>query len=263
MESNNIEDIRKKRYSREVVESSNSKNDEKSKKSRARTLKTDNGLEVTDDSNYKSCCSDSNDDIGSDKVPQKSEKVPQDVDDREGNQQPEYDDIESALQQVVQISDGIKEYVSDNAWISFRVGHAGDASLLATCIRKSINEKKICNENKAQPDGKKSSNFSSEDTSLEVRLAEGLGDEDTPPSIFALLVDVNKTDEEPHLGAAALFATTAEKQSQLLIVDWMYVDDQLEDIAAIIERRLWLRLCTLSVLSSCDKIVSKKKLESV
>jgi len=102
-------------------------------------------------------------------------------------------DLEVALQRVVRMNhygsksnsdnnnvpenyqeEASKEFLSQDCWVNFRMGHAGDAFALASCYQKS-----------KQEDGESTKKSNEEDTTLEVRLAEGLGDEDTPPAIFA------------------------------------------------------------------------------
>jgi hypothetical protein len=270
-------------------------------------------------------------------------------------------DIENALHHIVQLSDGIQEPVSSDGTvlISFRVGHAGDAAVLAKLIRQSsssssssssilTNDKNDNNnvdnnndtkKNKIERNENPNDNCkereedkqqhqqdtadsattpvaitaigspitsagttllnSNEDTTLEVRLADGLGDEDTPPSVFALIVDVTTTktaksdkgiDQDGQkdsfhknnnstiltttvaasntstMVGAALLSTLMIEQTKVLLVEWMDIvfddkttsnilDNDSTILKGIIERRLWLRLCTLSIILSCERIV--------
>jgi hypothetical protein len=163
-------------------------------------------------------------------------------------------DLESALHHVVSMGDGCKEFLSDDAWVIFRVGHVGDASALEKCYRKS--RKDGDNELSVTPE------------QMEVRLADGLGDEDNPPSIFALIAEVKSKSEDVSrdLAAAALFG--GDDNSEVVRVEWIHVNGSLPPaIASILERRLWLRLSALSLLLSYDIIVEqdtrKKKDEEV
>ncbi|KAL7559685.1 hypothetical protein ACA910_002393 [Epithemia clementina (nom. ined.)] len=75
-------------------------------------------------------------------------------------------------------------------WITFRLGHAGDVSELARLYR-------CCGEEgqQQQQETKEVSSHqhaSDETTSLEVRLAEGMGDEDHPPVVYCLLAYINE-----------------------------------------------------------------------
>jgi hypothetical protein len=258
-------------------------------------------------------------------------------------------DVENALHQVIQVSEGIHEYISNNGtFISFRVGHAGDASALAELIRKSLllvrndcsdssviessnsNNKRdnhigSQNEENQQPadpittttTGTAASTTtisssttlattavnSNEDTTLEVRLADGLGDEDTPPSVFALIVDIttrndnnnennssqnkaksnnkcnNNKNSNDHkstsppprsisnMAGAALISISIVEQTKILLVEWLDViidtialdNDTMNVLKGIIERRLWLRLCTLCILLFCERIVMQEQ----
>lgn len=279
MDGGSIDDVRKKRDSRDVVERNALKSSEKPKKLRSRRMKTaDTSLCNSTDSpkqqNSKPTttkCSDLNEDIGNFSVsssvsvglksstPEGSNKTP--------NAFPFHSnclDIETALANVVQASDKVPEPVSELSWISFRVGHAGDISALATLIRKSdaIQPKQEERNDKVTQIKQHSvTSLVTEDSSLEVRLADGLGDEDNPPSIFAVLVDIHTNDKESKLVAGALVSLTWEESSKVLYIEWMYVDKDVlgtKDLIGVIERRLWLRICTLSVVTSCEKVVGKK-----
>ena len=162
-------------------------------------------------------------------------------------------DLESALHHVVSMGDGCKEFLSDDAWVIFRVGHVGDASALEKCYRKSR---------------KGGENESVTPEQMEVRLADGLGDEDNPPSIFALIGDLKSKSEDvsEDLAAVALFG--GDDNSEVVRVEFIHVNGSLPPaIASILERRLWLRLSALSLLLSYDIIVEqdtrKKKDEEV
>jgi hypothetical protein len=287
MENSTVEDTRKKRDNREVVAEGHSTTaDEKSKKIRARRqhiVNHDSLLDVARAQSTANCSSKVSESHHEDSVGNAATQVSsltgsKSQNDEHGNKDctgpGKAVDLESALHHIVQLSDGIKEYITDNVWISFRVGHAGDASALAACVRKSstlsnTKDNNNCSlptpisDNKKKSTSLNGATASPEDTSLEVRLADGLGDEDTPPSIFALLVDISKKDDEPRLGAAALFSTGWDDVSRILLVEWFYIDDQEKELAGIIQRRLWLRLCTLSVMTSCNKIVGKKSSTTV
>ena len=102
-----------------------------------------------------------------------------------------------------------------------------------------------------------SSAIHTEDTSLEIRLAEGLGDEDSPPSIFALLADIsNDKDCDRKLGAVALISYGWVDFTSVLRLDFFYIikDVQFSDISNLLERRMWLRISTLALMT-CNEIV--------
>jgi hypothetical protein len=162
-------------------------------------------------------------------------------------------DLESALLRIVQVGDGVSEPLSESVSVKFRVAHAGDASSLATCYQKSFVNGKVSNR------VRKSSDCSEEDTSFEVRLAESLGDEDNPPYAFALLAELF-TDETtpPKIGAAALLTPAWQEQSRVVRVEWLYVDRE-QTVADLLERRLWLRLSTLSLMTSCELVLEESR----
>jgi hypothetical protein len=219
MENGGNDDSRKKRDNTDVVEGDSVPSEEKTKKLRAAKQRPSNTPKITGNG----MCLTTTQSIG------------------------RMLDLEVSLQQLTRIG-GIetpKEYLSQSKWIQFRTGHAGDAASLATCYRKS---KTNLNDDRRK----------GEDSSLEIRLAEGLGDEDSPPSIFALLADIVDDEEDSRiLGAAALISAGWEDATSCLKVKMLYVseDDCINDIADILERRMWLRLSALALMSSKQMVV--------
>ena len=97
-------------------------------------------------------------------------------------------------------------------------------------------------------------------SSLELWLADGLGDEDIPPSLFALLAHVNYDKDEDEAGsntkaselaAVALLTVSWEHGCRVLRVEWLQVDSDLDN-ARLVERRMWLRLSALSLMTACE-----------
>ncbi|CAB9527187.1 expressed unknown protein [Seminavis robusta] len=120
----------------------------------------------------------------------------------------ENQDLESALSYVASIGEGRTESLSSDATLSFRVGHAGDASTLANWYKKSMASRNN-NPDNHHPDGEKSQEIinsespskpdksaSADDSPLELWLVDGLGDEGIPPSLFALIADVSSTTKK-------------------------------------------------------------------
>lgn len=168
-------------------------------------------------------------------------------------------DLEGALHYVIRMGDHDKEFLTEDKskWVTFRAGHTGDVSSLASFYRESIVDPK-CTPDKGTDHEKKVSSVP-DDTPLEVWLADGLGGEDAPPSFFALLADISSLDtpKVSRLGAAAILTLAWEDSSRVLRVEWMHVDNEME-FANLLERRLWLRLSALSLLSSCELLVVSK-----
>jgi hypothetical protein len=171
-------------------------------------------------------------------------------------------DLEGAFHYVIRMGDcdgTNKEFLTEDRskWVIFRAGHTGDVSSLASFYRQSIVDPNCTPDKGADRDKKVSS--VPDDTPLEVWLADGLGDEDAPPAFFALLADISSVDapKVSWLGAAAILTLAWEDSSRVLRVEWMHVDNELE-FANLLERRLWLRLSTLSLLSSCELLVVSK-----
>lgn len=155
-------------------------------------------------------------------------------------------DLESALLRVARMGSSdnpaMRERVSsseegDNeSWIKYRVAHSGDASTLAGCYRKLRDSEESPKEN----------------SSLEMWLAEGLGDEDRPPFVFALLAEVLGEGAPARVGSAALLTQTWCDGKRFVRIEWTYsMNDP-------VERSMWLRLASLGLLLSCDLLVSEK-----
>lgn len=225
-------------------------------------------------------------------------------------------DLESALTVLMGASEGQQERISDHSYLTFRIGHAGDASLLAlwyssknrkATLQQShvddapgsttsvttaaavddrvqpqrVEEKEAQQVNNHKDDGAKSEAVAPSPavqleqeaaSSLELWLAEGLGNEDMPPSLFALLAHVNydkqqddKVEDEgdeagnttakaSRLAAVALLTVAWENSSRVLRVEWLQVDYELDN-ATLVERRMWLRLAALSLMTACEMYV--------
>jgi hypothetical protein len=172
-------------------------------------------------------------------------------------------DLEGAFHYVIRMGDcdgNDKEFLTEDRskWVTFRAGHTGDVSSLASFYRESIGDPN-CTPDKGADHEKKVSSVP-DDTPLEVWLADGLGGEDAPPSFYALLAEISSADtpKVSRLGAAAILTLAWEDSSRVLRVEWMHVVDNEMEFADLLERRLWLRLSTLSLLSSCELLVVSK-----
>jgi hypothetical protein len=162
-------------------------------------------------------------------------------------------DLESAIHSVVQASADCTDRLPSDEIVSFRVGHNGDSSALAACIRKLRKTDSPGSSSKAE---RTNSTGSLEDTSLEVKLAEGLGDEDNPPCVFALFAEVHtEKDLTPKLGAAALLAMGWDERASALYVEWLYVDVDL-CFAVFLKKLMLLRLSAIALLTSSSIHVS-------
>lgn len=89
-----------------------------------------------------------------------------------------------------------EEAISDASSLSFRLGHAGDASTIASWYRTSntsVESPKDEESDELPACGKEDSarkEIVATASSLEIWLEKGLGNEDTAPSLFALLSHV-------------------------------------------------------------------------
>ena len=226
-------------------------------------------------------------------------------------------DLESALHYAASIGEGQKEPLSHGYHLSFRVGHAGDAATLANWYRqkkvtnhpfdedtpitstmdKNAGEKLDSNSTlstisttptkQQSPEESQSAHTNPSPalvpdhqgaaSSLELWLVDGLGDEECPPSLFALIADVtssssslvddtadessnssssnnNNNKSSQHstkLAAVALLTSSWENASRVLRLEWFRVDDHLP-CKNLVERRMWLRLSLLSLATASE-----------
>lgn len=190
-------------------------------------------------------------------------------------------DLESALLYLTRItesSNNEKEFLSKedrSTWVDFRVGHAGDASTIAnwyqqsSLMESSELEVKINTVQEADEEADDSADAEPSTTSsmLEVWLADGLGDEDHPPAVHALLAQVHKKSEEEGgmtIGSVALLNLTWERGERVLRVPWIQFDSTLSaDLLKALEQRTWLRISLLAKMTSCQSITVEKRLTSV
>lgn len=189
-------------------------------------------------------------------------------------------DLESALLYLVRSpgEGGPKEYITfdKSTWVTFQVGHDGDASTIACLYRQSkrrdtsdspeLEPTQILLENGNISGTEEEPSVSS---MLEVWLADGIGDEDTPPSVYCLVAHVHSTTttiiHKPPgskttttkttttLGAVAMLTLAIADGERILRVEWMHLDPSLPpDVASTLEKRLWLRLSALAWMTACQ-----------
>lgn len=180
-------------------------------------------------------------------------------------------DMESAIFYLTQPDGTSKEYLMEDEatspWITFRAGHAGDASTIAQWYQDSLQaptetpELDIAQE---QPQPLTESDDDPTSSMLEVWLADGLGDEDTPPVVHALLAHIVQEKEDKitsALAAVALLVMTWTEGERHLRVEWMHIDSNIDSsVAAVLEQRIWLRIVTLSHMTACQAVSFDKSL---
>lgn len=147
------------------------------------------------------------------------------------NTESEYIDIETAMHRILHPE---REPLSDDMYVTFRAGHAGDATAIEALYHGGKNADTSTEEHKEESA-----------SSLELWLAEGMGDEDTPPSVFSILAEISSDDQSSnsHLAAVALFTVAWEANQRMLRVEWCHVDK------SVLARRLWLRLSALALMT--------------
>jgi hypothetical protein len=193
-------------------------------------------------------------------------------------------DLESALLYLVQVDASCKEFLSktdgsSTSWVTFRVGHAGDASTIANLYRQS-KRRNLQDENpelEIRPthiEGGEEESPTSSSSMLEIWLADGMGDEDTPPSMYSLMAHVHTTSnptsssESPKvvttsLGAISLLTLAWADEERILRVEWMHVDPSLpQEVSSTLEQRLWLRLSSLALMTACQVLTVDKQFTS-
>ena len=169
---------------------------------------------------------------------------------------------------LLQIETDEKEFLTKDksTWATFRVGHAGDASTIANWYRK---EQRVLQDEspelKKQPEDTEDDG---EETTLEISIAEGMGDEGNPPSLYSLVAHVHCLDSSESspkkspsktstkaLGAVALMTVAFANDERILRVEWISINSDLpHEAAKTLEQRMWLRLSTLSVMTACQVV---------
>ena len=256
MEKEGNDDLRKKRGSRQVADNPSSYSDRKLK-SRKKNKGTGRGMRDEDSSGRNSTfferppvedveVQDVEASATSDSSPPPSQQT---------NAGMSWD-VESALHHIVGLGSSQKEHMSKTCWVSFRVAHSGDAVLLEKCFRRELD--RACSptsQGETNSRNSPSAVLSNAERCEQraVRLAIALGDEDRPPSVYALVAEVCTSDRTApaSLGAEMLFVV--DEYSSIIRPKNVYVDET-SQFAALLERRLWLRLSALSVLLSYDVV---------
>jgi hypothetical protein len=185
------------------------------------------------------------------------------------NTDPNVWDLESALQYIVSVE--TKESLNDTNTVSFRVGHAGDASTISNLYQQSQATKSPEFELRKTTSTTTTTTTTTEpeeesSSLLELWLAEGMGDEDTPPSLHILLAHINNGSGSgpSQLAAIALLTISWEEDTRMLRVEWLYIDPSLDrPVGLTLERRLWLRLSSCALLTACQLVQVEEDLTSV
>ena len=209
------------------------------------------------------------------------------------------------------------EPIGNDEHVTFRVGHSGDAARIASLYQRataplamntatptaatsvattsvSTNKTSTTNNDKETKkreahDKTSNSNSSSanngddDNHAFELRLADGLGDENTPPAIYALLVEVqrrdsihakdeensknsiNRNSSSAVLGAVVLLTASShhpqqqqpqqpqKQQYQCTVrVEWKHIDATVVRSVHVLERRILVRLAALALLAECN-----------
>eukprot|EP00977_Amphora_coffeiformis_P020436 scaffold8266_cov175-Amphora_coffeaeformis.AAC.4 len=125
--------------------------------------------------------------------------------------------------------DSVGSKPSPALWVNFRLAHTGDAATLAALYCKQ--QQPTSNPNEEQ---------------IALWLADGLGDEDTPPSVYGLLCEVHQEDEKGshQIGAAVLLTAAWQEDLQRVIrIEWYRIQPEYRKL----EGHLFLRLAALAL----------------
>ena len=163
-------------------------------------------------------------------------------------------DLETALHRIFTCADTTeKEFLSEDKWLTFRIGHAGDASTIASLYRKTspVSESELSKDDGKNDEKDEKIKSCDDADALELRIATGMGDEDMPPAVFAILAEVVTNDDIPtvQLGAVALLTLDWDLGQRLLRIEWFYVDETLTEYD-LVKRRLWFRLSALALVTA-------------
>jgi len=152
----------------------------------------------------------------------------------------------------------------NNYWIEFRVGHSGDAASLAALFSQKEKKHNVDAQDRADSNQlmlKEKPREELDDCSkLELRIASGLGDEQTPPALHAILAEICVGDiKERHsgtlkeLGAAAIATIdwNPHQSMRYLRLEEIKVDESKVPIKHLLMRRLLLSLSALALKTAC------------
>lgn len=162
-------------------------------------------------------------------------------------------DLETALHCLVGKEDDGREYLLGDQYVRFRIGHSADALAIARWKRQREDQAKYTADSESTNKlDLKTGEDEDSSTSLELWLADGLGEEDgKPPSVFSLLGYVQPSAQ---LAAVALLTMAWENNERTLRVEWCDVDSSL-GVAVLLKRRLMLRLSALALMTACRMLV--------
>lgn len=161
-------------------------------------------------------------------------------------------DLETAIHRLIHVGDGDSndiaccESLAPDWFLRFRIGHAGDASTLSELYQ---NSKRCVDETNTV-------------NNLDIRLSDALGNEDLPPSSFALIGELVNDGIHPAaisnialpvIAVVAILVQGWENGLRVLQVEWLYVMN-CHALSDLLERRMFLRLCTLAHMTSSDAI---------
>ena len=145
--------------------------------------------------------------------------------------------VEPCIQEERDDSVGSKP--SPALWINFRLAHMGDASALAAlyCKRSS--------QSSSEQPQQQQQTFNQNEEQISLWLADGLGDEDTPPSVYGLICEVHQEDDKVshELGAAVLLTAAWQNDEKVIRIEWYMIKPEHPNI----EGHLFLRLAALAI----------------
>ena len=174
---------------------------------------------------------------------------------------PIYGDIESAIDYLCRPCVSSEPMDTDLSKIlTFRPAKSSDSQQLLSLYRESkpckcanddnANDRKDCGDVEDMP-------------RLEVQLADALGDEDHPPFVHGIIVELWSNNEReplvPVAGAALLSQGKDIDGNDCLRVEWLYrgVKEMSSSESELLRQRLFLRLSALAVLVNSTLILSE------
>ena len=197
-------------------------------------------------------------------------------------------------------SNDFLEKISPTTTLNFRMGHAGDASTIAELYRSWQTDTA---RGRAEPTNETSTDDADDEhgtanreitnqheatttaaDDLEVWLADAVGNEDVPPCAFVLIAETRECSAEKDadnndvdkasapssptpsdqnlLVALAIMTQVWEDAARMLRIEWLYVRRD-HELAGLIERRMWLRLSTLAIMTQSEGIIVKESVKDL
>lgn len=173
---------------------------------------------------------------------------------------PQKNGLESVIIDVC--SQGIESLGDDGSSALYRLGDSSDVRAIVSLYRKIEQEGEeddhtdSCERDKSEKGSETTESSSLDESTFIATIANAIGDEDHPASIFPVCCDTKLSEDgDASLSAVALVSNGWDGTDLTLRVEWLGVSPTF-DKKELLTRRLWLRLASMALSMSCGLSVS-------